>query len=928
MANPSASYSPGINTAEGPLSNTNKEVDVRQCSLKSNRIDSQELSESQQLLPKTNSNGNRVPAEHGVVEADRNGTITDAILAVSLFLSIHVVNVSAWMWQHLCYLSIRLVNFIKQFLYPTNTTSVVVAVADKTQTKTLNACEFKVIPSHTKIVVEISKIHKSKKKSRFFLGVWYRKTEVSRWKKAQLRWSLHPHAIIENLQPAAKYEILLQAGSQHQTAEALSVYSSTLPAGPPEQFEVYRAQDDVVLSWNFPSVLAPGTSVSGYTLKITTIDPLCDNSGTTEVRQISSQEFVTQAVLPPDNSYRFELYTNINQTVSSSGAQAELMLYKHKLLSKSSKMQTRGKPAFQLPLRKTSAFYAAPFKMLELGTPCHLSATEKVILIIGTTGAGKTTLINSLINYLLDVEYSDGFRFKIVSEPPNADQSISQTANITPYKVHFHDGMKTDYTLTIIDTPGFGDTRGVERDKEVAIELHDFFKSEHGVVDHLDALGFVAPASLPRLTHSQTYIFNSILSLFGKDIARNIFLLLTFADGKPPQTLSAFKAANFPYRTFFKFNNSAIFDDVGSATVENLESEKPSSDGCNFDNDDENYNDDNKGDFNEMFWNLGMHSFDKFLKNVFRCSPVSLKLTQEVMEQRGRIDLYIEELQNQVIMGLAKQEQLRVEQKLLRDQEAKVNNNKNFTYTVKEPEVVKLPIKGAQTNTTCVHCNVTCHKTCSIEQDEAKHRCWAMQTGTIPVKCRICPNHCQWDVHKNTKYHYVTREVWKERTSKELKARYETAQGKRLSARQIVKAIWEEFAGIEAKTMYTICEIRDSLAILKNIALKDNPLGTVEYIDIMIQSEKQNGQPGWQTRCSHLFELRKKALHLQEIAKGDYDPFVQYKKHIDDIKASGIDIADGTFWTQEVQMYKNKISGKITSCVLQWWEQTGTHNDE
>ena len=892
------------------VSYSNKDDEVGQCSLESNHVDSSECDESQHLLPvvKTSPDGD--------VDDDKHDTVADLILRQL-----------QWQWQHLCNLIIHVVNFTRRFLYPAGTAPVAATLtgnrecetsnAGDIKTETLSACEFKVIPYHATIVVEVTKIHNSKKKRRFFFSVWHRKLGVSLWQKTQVRWSSRPCAVIENLQPASMYEILLQTGSQHQPPEALSVYSTTLPTWPPEQFVVYRAQDkqDVVLNWNPPSVLATGTSISGYILKITTINPLHDNDGTKE-----NQTFITQAALHPNYSYSFELYANTNKTESSAAAKSELLLHKHKLLDQSKKLQTSDRPAFQLPLRKTSVFSASSFELLEVGTARHESETEKVILIVGATGAGKITLINSLVNYVLDVKYSDGFRFKLVSEPPNADQSISQTTDITTYKVHFQHGMKINYTLTIIDTPGFGDTRGINRDKKVARELYDFFKSEHGVVDHLDAVGIVAPASLPRLTHAQTYIFDSILALFGKDVEDIIYLLLTFTDGKPPQVLSAFKAAHFPYRASFKFNNSAIFDDVGSVAMSNINNEKTPSECDDWDNDCDKVDDDSKDDldFNEMFWNLAMKSFNKFLRKLSHCSSISLKLTQEVLDQRARIELYVEELHKQVTMGLTKQEQLMVEQNVLKEHESKIKSNKDFTYKVKEVEVVKLPIKDAQTNTTCVRCNYTCHPNCSRDNDEDKYKCSAMEPGTNPVRCMICANHCEWEVHKFTKFHYVTREVVKEKTSEELKARYETAQGKKLSTQQLVDAIWEEFEGIQGKVMYTICEIRESVSVLQEIALKDNPLSTVEYIDILIQGEKNNGQPGWQKRTEHLHEMQKKAKHLQEITLGDYDPFGQYRDRINERKKSGADFRDEIFWTQEMKNYKSKVGRKLSSCVLQW----------
>ena len=90
-------------------------------------------------------------------------------------------------------------------------------------------------------------------------------------------------------------------------------------------------------------------------------------------------------------------------------------------------------------------------------------------------------------------------------------QAVSQTDNIVVYRVQHLPGMKIDYDLTIIDTPGFGDTRGVNYDKRLMQNIEDLFKSKK--ITHLDAIGFVARAGDARLTAQQNYIFESILTI-------------------------------------------------------------------------------------------------------------------------------------------------------------------------------------------------------------------------------------------------------------------------------------------------------------------------------------------------------------------------------------------------------------------------------
>ena len=164
------------------------------------------------------------------------------------------------------------------------------------------------------------------------------------------------------------------------------------------------------------------------------------------------------------------------------------------------------------------------------------AASRKVVMLVGATGSGKTTLINAMANYILGVKWEDDYRFKLITEKTSDDQTKSQTKVITAYTFHKEEGYPFHYSLTVIDTPGFGDTEGLERDKKITAQIKEFFCSENGI-DQLHAVGFVVQSSQARLTPTQKYVFSAILSIFGKDIAGNIFLMTTFADGNEPQVL-------------------------------------------------------------------------------------------------------------------------------------------------------------------------------------------------------------------------------------------------------------------------------------------------------------------------------------------------------------------------------------------------------
>lgn len=88
-------------------------------------------------------------------------------------------------------------------------------------------------------------------------------------------------------------------------------------------------------------------------------------------------------------------------------------------------------------------------------------------MVIGPTGTGKTTLLNSYINYLMKIQYNDNFRYKIINENFGREQSQSQRKEVTNYNIKTPVGK----LYQIIDTPGFGDTTGIKEDENITMKI-------------------------------------------------------------------------------------------------------------------------------------------------------------------------------------------------------------------------------------------------------------------------------------------------------------------------------------------------------------------------------------------------------------------------------------------------------------------------
>ncbi|CAI5669503.1 unnamed protein product [Oreochromis niloticus] len=160
----------------------------------------------------------------------------------------------------------------------------------------------------------------------------------------------------------------------------------------------------------------------------------------------------------------------------------------------------------------------------------NLNKTNRNILLVGETGAGKSTLINALLNYTMGVKWEDRVWFNIVEETWRY-QTESQTSDVIVYEIFGFEDKTLPYSLTIINTPGCGDTRGIEHGGIFSHRLLDLFRSDVGVHE-VHAVGLVMKASDNRLSDRLMYVFDSVMSLFGKNMEKNIVALITHSDGK------------------------------------------------------------------------------------------------------------------------------------------------------------------------------------------------------------------------------------------------------------------------------------------------------------------------------------------------------------------------------------------------------------
>lgn len=269
------------------------------------------------------------------------------------------------------------------------------------------------------------------------------------------------------------------------------------------------------------------------------------------------------------------------------------------------------------------------------------------------------------------------------------------------------------------------------------------------------------------------------------------------------------------------------------------------------------------GIFDAMFWKMGFSSFKTFFLEFEKSDSVSLQLTQEVLKEREQLKNLIEGLNRQITMGLGKIEEMRQEENILKQRETEIETNKSLNYTVDVTKPYQEDLRGTgRHTTTCLRCNFTCHENCRIADNDEKHGCWAMEPSG---NCRICTQKCYWKEHKNLPYIIRYKIETEERTSDDLKKKYEIALSGKTKVQGMIEQLQEYLVNVHTTVMGMIIKAQQSLRRLDEIALKPNPLTQLEYIELLIEQEKNEAKPGWQRRVQYYYEAKRQAEILSKV---------------------------------------------------------------
>ncbi|XP_044189066.1 uncharacterized protein LOC122968131 isoform X2 [Thunnus albacares] len=450
----------------------------------------------------------------------------------------------------------------------------------------------------------------------------------------------------------------------------------------------------------------------------------------------------------------------------------------------------------------------------------NLIKKNKTILLVGETRAGKTTLINALVNYTMGVKFEDNIWFEIV-EREKRSQSESQTSDVIVYQIFGFEDKTLPFSLTIIDTPGYRDTRGNEHDVIISQRLFDLFRSEDGVHE-ISAVGLVMKATENRLSDRQKYIFDSVTSLFGKDLEENVVALITHSNGITPEdALEALEAANIKCAKNEKNQPVHFLFDNIQTTQRTEETELAL----------------------ENSWRVtetGMKRFTDFLE---KSKPQQLITTVEVMNVRIRVTACIQNLQDRIQLIELKQNEIQQTQQALKKHEQEMKKNEEFTVNVDEVYKEREPIDGGMCclffyggAVTCNICKENCHHPGCTKAWYPEH-CEMMKRG----RCTVCTGKCPASAHVKEKWIYVNKTRKVKKTFEDVKQKYEKNKVDREQKKSLLENLQTEMEKLKSEKIQLLDEVYQHVEQLERIALNDNSLSTHVHLDFLIEKMKEIG---------------------------------------------------------------------------------------
>jgi predicted GTPase len=165
-------------------------------------------------------------------------------------------------------------------------------------------------------------------------------------------------------------------------------------------------------------------------------------------------------------------------------------------------------------------------------------------MVAGETGVGKSTWIHAFLNYMQGIQIEENIRYLLFDQKEKQEryelkhgkkESGSSVTDI-PEVYNVEPTVLFNNPIRLIDTAGFGDTRGKSYDEKITNDIQKLLEGKsfedsdcnniNSKIEKLNAICLVFKASDTRAHERAAIILYRLFALFGEDVNLHLQILL------------------------------------------------------------------------------------------------------------------------------------------------------------------------------------------------------------------------------------------------------------------------------------------------------------------------------------------------------------------------------------------------------------------
>ena len=505
------------------------------------------------------------------------------------------------------------------------------------------------------------------------------------------------------------------------------------------------------------------------------------------------------------------------------------------------------------------SYMTYPQKTLQAYLAQHRPLDEMNILILGETGVGKSTWINAFANYIRYESLEEAKNGELISIIPSSFTMTDENFNEIEIKIggdkneSFVKGQSaTQYPkayvirqqhkiIRLLDTPGIGDTRGIEKDKENMENILTFlshYNEIHGIC-------ILLKPNHARLTTMFNFCIKELLAHLHKSAARNIVFCFThgrstfYRPGGSIVLLKQLLSENPDVEIALSKHTMYVLDNEAFRFLAAFHSNKI------------NFNEQDVQDYSRS-WIRSISEIARLLKHVEELKPHKIKDTLSLNDARRlilRLTKPIAEISQNIQANIGVIEKKKKEIKEDKEYEKNLSKKLKVPFIELERRTLDHPrtvctsekctevfnYKGVSQILYKTHCHTRCylHGVPIEKLPEPKLLNCAAMGGTN--SCKRCG--CHWTKHMHINYEtYRKKTMVVDETIKKLLKSNKTEQEKKEEHIKNLEKRIEKFKD-EQKI---ITEASATFAcFLKYNAIAPYNDALAEYLNLLIKKEKQ-----------------------------------------------------------------------------------------